>query len=206
MGKFYGILGLAVIAIVGLTLPTMAQDTCKTYTVANPHGAAMDITKIWAIDTVNFTVNTVRTLPFNIGATESFDIVVCLRVLDGKSHTTQIRYTNTHGTSSYSVTMTAPSTSSVDPERGAAKSLALRLLSPNPAGDRITVGVDNNVVGDLHIAIYSMTGDMARSLRFESYGSSLLNLDLRGLPSGMYTMVVTDAASRTSSMPLVVAR
>lgn len=192
--------------MIGVTLPTRAQDTCKTFTVANPHGAAMDITKIWAVDTVNFTVMTVRSLPFNIGATESFDIVVCLRVHDGKSHTTQIRYTNTHGTSSYNVTMTAPSTSSVDPETGATKGLNLRLLSQNPATDRITIGVDNVEGGELRVTMYGMNGDIARSLQFDAFSGALLELDLRGLPAGIYTAVVTDGWLRISSVPLVVAR
>ncbi|MEO6048634.1 MAG: hypothetical protein ABIQ57_14225 [Candidatus Kapaibacterium sp.] len=34
----------------------------------------MDITKIWMVDTVNFTVRTIKSLPFHIGATEPFDI------------------------------------------------------------------------------------------------------------------------------------
>lgn len=206
MDRFYRILLIAIIAMLGVTLPMIAQDTCKTYTIANPHGAAMDITKIWAEDTVNFTVTTVRNLPFNITATESFDIVVCLRVRDGKSHTTRIRYTNTHGTSNYNVTMTAPSTSSVDPEVGATKGLNLRILSPNPASERITIGVDNNVAGALRIDLYGMNGEIARSVGFESFSGALLDLDVRGLPTGIYTAVVTDAASRISSVPLVVVR
>lgn len=92
----------AVILVLGVGSAT-AQDTCKTIVHKNPHGAAMTISRVWILDSANFTVRPIQQLPYQESATGSFDFEVCIIPRDGKTYSTQVRYQTTHGPVSYNV-------------------------------------------------------------------------------------------------------
>ncbi len=182
-----------------------AQDTCKTFSIKNPHGAAMSIMKIWAVDSVNFTVSTVKPLPFQIGATESFDIIVCIRARDGKPHSTSIRYTNTHGTSSYNVTMTAPSVSAV-PSEGDGADVGVRVdVSPNPASTQAMIDVDARGARETGVRLYDINGRVVWSYT-QTITQAHIPIDLQSIPAGMYTLVADDGNGRRHARRLIVNR
>lgn len=182
-----------------------AQDTCKTFSIANPHGAAMSIMKIWAVDSVNFTVSTVKPLPFDIGATESFSIIVCIHARDGKPHSTSIRYTNTHGTSSYNVTMTAPSVSAV-PSEGNDANVGVRVdVSPNPASTQAMIDVDASSTREIDVRLYDINGRAVWSSAHATTHARI-PMDLQSIPNGTYTLVADDGNGRRHARRLIVNR
>ena len=72
------LLGLAYVA------SAQAQDTCKVFGQKNPHGVAMEIRPaMTVVDTVNFSVRSMKTLPYNISATDTIFFDVCIKARDG---------------------------------------------------------------------------------------------------------------------------
>lgn len=188
MKRFY-LFTLSIIAAIAPGAVTAhAQDTCKIFTIENVHGAAMDITKIWVVDTVNFTVESMRPLPFFLGATDSFDIKVCIRARDGQRHSTIVRYSTTHGTVPYTVSMDAPGTSSV-----AAPSIRGRgavVVEPNPAAGSTALLVKGLTAREATVSLVGIDGAVARTIAAGSIADGRILLDLTGLASGLYLAVV----------------
>ncbi|MEP7218752.1 MAG: T9SS type A sorting domain-containing protein [Bacteroidota bacterium] len=184
----------------GVTL--FAQDTCKTYSVANPHGAAMDITKIWMVDTVNFTVRTIKSLPFHIGATESFDIEVCILARDGKPHTSQVRYQNTHGTSSYSVTITAPAVASVSDQK--ISSQTVHAPVPNPASDIASIEIPEAMGRNIVVRLYNVLGEDVTEIAGIRVNDRNALIGVKALPNGGYVVAVIAGNMPVSMQSLVV--
>ena len=170
-------------------LPVSAQDTCRVVTIPNPHGAAMTISRVFIADTVNFSVEPLRAVPFNIGASETWDARVCIKARDGQSHSTTIRYQTTHGQASFPVTMTAPGTAGIAETAAPRKVLAF----PQPTSGRVTVGLEEAVVGELRARVYDHAGGLATTLSSLSSANDEVTLDLTGLSTGAYTIVL-DAA------------
>jgi hypothetical protein len=99
---------LFVLLVLGVVNVARAQDTCKVFGQRNPHGVAMQISApMYVVDSVNFHIMSVKTLPYNINATDTIFFNVCLMATDGKTHSTQVRYNTTHGMVSYNVSLKA---------------------------------------------------------------------------------------------------
>lgn len=178
---------IAIIALI-ITSANAQQDTCKKISISNPHGLDMEISKVWVLDTVNFSVESVKALPFNLGATESFDIKVCVLARDGKSHSTQVRYRNTHGTSSYNVTMIAPDgTSSVKNVENKNYNL---VVASNPATTHFTIQFPQKPIKDVTIELYSMDGSLVHVKNVSEITTGEVSVNVQGLSSGTYVTVV----------------
>ncbi|MEO5930476.1 MAG: T9SS type A sorting domain-containing protein [Candidatus Kapaibacterium sp.] len=197
------LIAFALFAITGSTL--FAQDTCKVYSLKNPHGAEMDITKIWVVDSVNFRVRTIKALPFHIGATESFDIEVCILARDGKPHTSQVRYQNTHGTSSYNVTMTGPAVASVsDGMMGEGASQGVSAIAPNPATDYAHIQILRPAGQKLSVRLYNILGDDITATTSIEAGESDVKIDVKSLANGRYFVAVVTGNSPVTTQSLMV--
>jgi hypothetical protein len=167
-------------------LPMSAQDTCRVFTIPNPHGAAMTISRVFIADTVNFSVEPLQPVPFNIGASETWDARVCIKARDGQSHSTTIRYQTTHGQASYAVTMNAPGTAGiVDPGLP-----NLAVTFPQPTSGRVTVRVVDHGVGELRAHVFDHSGGLMPSIPVMIGSGGDVSLDLEALPSGSYLVVL----------------
>lgn len=167
-------------------LTMQAQDTCMTVTIPNPHGAAMQIMRVWVTDSVNFSVEPMRTLPFDIGDTESWDARLCILARDGGTYTTTIRYQTTHGPAGFPVTMQAPLVSAVMDHTRAQRGV-LRLY-PSPSSGVVTIDIPDRDLGTVVIDVIDPIGRLAVS--FESAATNgTVTHDLSTLPNGSYLVV-----------------
>jgi hypothetical protein len=182
-------------------LSVSAQDTCRVFAIPNPHGAAMTISRVFIADTVNFSVESLRPAPFDIGASETWDARVCIKARDGQSHSTTIRYQTTHGQASYAVTMNAPGTAGiVDP------GLPSRAVTfPQPTSGRVTIRLEDNGVGELRARVFDHSGGLMTSLPVVIGLGGDVSLDLEALPSGSYIVVLDDEGQIVARSSVVVA-
>lgn len=166
-----------------------AQDTCKTYSHKNPHGAAMTISRVWILDSVNFTVRPIQTLPYQESATGSFDFEVCIIPRDGKKYSTQVRYQTTHGPVSYNISNFVAPTGTSGVSEVAVEEQAE--VYPNPTPDVVNVLLD-------YPFEYSVTSPSGTTILT---GSGDKTIDLRALPSGSYFLYL-----RSTGRPDVMTR
>ena len=181
--KKYLRLFLFTVLLCAVSITVQAQDTCKSYNVPNPHGAAMTIYKIWVVDSTNFTVESIKPIPYDITATGTVDFRVCLLPRDGVKRTTQVRYQNTHGTSSYTVTLTPP-TSSVKRTPDQAQLSAY----PNPAANRVEIALGSFEMNNLSVDLIDVRGHIINP-PFE-VASSKIVLNTSAVVTGAYTILV----------------
>jgi hypothetical protein len=193
---------LALVALCLVMTNAYAQDTCTVYKIPNPHGAAMSVTRVWVVDTVNFSVESVYPLPVEMTATSTFDVNVCILARDGQSHSTIVRYTNTHGTSSYPVTMTAPATSGVESSGG--QSVSLRLALPNPAGSTVSIDPGFTPTDDLRVGIVDLSGRRVVGDLRPSFSSGRLVIDVSSITSGRYLVLLDSPGRPVAAWPIVV--
>jgi hypothetical protein len=179
---------IATVILMLVSLPAIAQDTCRIFTISNPHGAAMTISSVFIADTVNFSVEPLRTTPFNIGATETWDARVCIKARDGQSHSTMIRYQTTHGQASYAVTMTAPGPAGIDQLTTKGSAAAF----PQPTSGRVTIRLDDRRVGQIRVRVYDNAGILLTTSEVAVGSDGNVTLDLAAIPGGSY-IVVLDA-------------
>lgn len=200
MKHLYTIITLALLIIT--TGHVHAQDTCKIFSIKNPHGAAMSINRIWVVDTVNFRVEPMKATPFQLGATESFEVRICILARDGQRHSSQIRYTNTHGTTNYSFSMDAPTTSSVE----FAESAAVATIAPHPLQGYGSIDFGRVVAGEMRLRIYSMVGELVLERMQPEFSGRQFLLDATSLIDGGYLMVATLDGRELMTRRVVVSR
>ncbi len=192
------ILHIAFFLVFCFASTAMAQDTCKKYMVPNPHGAAMTVYKVWILDSVNFTVASVKPLPYNVDANGTSDFNVCILPRDGKTRSTQVRYENTHGTSSYAVTMTPPGTASVKTINEA----AMLHVFPNPANNETVVDLGKPILSSIVVEAVNVIGERITVPTVMT--ENRIKLDLKHVPSGTYTLILTDGSGILGSSGIVV--
>ena len=179
-----------------------AQDTCKVLGQKNPHGLAMEIRgPLTVADTVNFTVESTKPLPYNIGASDTIYFHLCIQAKDGKKHTTQIRYSSTHGAISYTVTMQAPPPASVGT---IASGSALRLSAfPNPANGILHFQTANSAA-PLELQIFDAKGIFIAKQSVPSNGSLEMNTSM--LSVGRYNAVLISEKGTQAASSFIVLR
>ena len=164
-----------------------AQDTCQVFSVPNPHGAAMTISRVWVVDSANFTIDSMRSVPFDITADEAWDARICITPRDGQTYSTIIRYQTTHGPAAFQISMVAPNTSAVHERRQ--RSVSAMMVYPMPSSGDLVIE-PSAVSGEvLTVEVYDGIG-VVRSVVEERFEGNPLRLDLSGLPSGGYRIVV----------------
>lgn len=183
-----------------------AQDTCKVVSIPNPHGAAMQIIKLWVVDSVNFRVATVKQLPFQLGATEAFDVDVCILARDGKKHSSMIRYTNTHGTSSFNISMTAPSVASAPVGAPDAANRLVVSISPNPAAANTTLELHSTGLRDVAVHLFALDGVEVMAMNIAELQGATIQLDLSTIPAGHYLATVQAGGGEMSVRHIQVIR
>lgn len=133
----------------------------------------MTISRVWILDSVNFTVRPLQQLPYYEAADASFDFEVCILARDGKKYSTQVRYQTTHGPVSYNISnFVAPlETSGVTDARSADV-----VVYPNPVDDQVYV----NIEGPFKYALMDLKGVNVLT------GTSERSIGLASLPAGTY--------------------
>lgn len=185
--------------LIGLFIATastvQSQDTCKTFSQKNPHGAAMTISRVWILDSVNFRIRSIQPLPYQEAASGSFDFEVCILARDGKKYSTQVRYMTTHGAVSYPVSnFQAPGgVSAVARDQGS----YVHRIYPNPA--RTSIAIEGSVGSDW--VIYDIGGVARLSGVTAASGESL---DVTALLPGSYIIKVTTATGDEESQYLII--
>jgi hypothetical protein len=165
---------LIVVVVLSLSSLVRAQDTCKVFGQRNPHGVAMQISgPMYVVDSVNFHIMSMKTLPYNIAATDTIFFNVCLMAMDGKTHSTQVRYNTTHGMVSYNVSLKAP-TSGVNEEQ----------ITHGPALSALTGELRGAV-----LEIFSSDGSLIETL--PTIGAGTVEIPTASLAAGFYFVQLT---------------
>lgn len=179
-----------------------AQDTCKVFSVPNPHDAPMTISSVFIADTVNFTVEPLRSVPFDITATEIWDARVCIKARDGQRYSTTIRYMTTHGQASFALSMVAPATSG-------APSLQLRAHSrvfPLPARDFVSIELPDARPGEVSALVADVLGRIvATNVQLVVSRDSFVRVDVRDLATGTFIYTFESAGRVIGRARVVVA-
>ena len=185
-----------------LVASAKAQDTCKVLGQKNPHGVAMEIRGPMTIaDTVNFSVESTKPLPYNISATDTIFFNVCIKVKDGKKHTTQVKYSSTHGAISYTITMQAPTDAGVYTTTVNSKNI---FLFPNPAREFVHLYLENFPGSSTQMEIVDSKGASISKQSIPSEGS--LNVNTSNYSNGIYHAIIKSGDIIVGSKEFVVVK
>jgi hypothetical protein len=125
-------------------------------------------------------------LPYNIAATDTIFFNVCLMAMDGKTHSTQVRYNTTHGMVSYNVSLKAP-TSGVNEEQ-ITHGPALSAAFPNPAAGIVKFALTGELRGAV-LEIFSSDGSLIETL--PTIGAGTVEIPTASLAAGFYFVQLT---------------
>ena len=164
----------------------LSQSAEKIYSLGNPYGAAMRIQSISVDDTANFSVESLKPLPYDLEELGTLDFKVAIIPRDGITRTTQVRYQDSHGISFYTVTMAAPVTSSVKTSN---EQYANHPAYPNPVKDFCTINTDISLYPNVQIELFNAVG--ASVVGFVQPVGHVLSLDARNLSSGRYHLSIS---------------
>lgn len=179
-----------------------SQDTCKVLGQKNPHGVAMEIRGPMTIaDTINFSVESTKPLPYNILATDTIFFNVCIKAKDGKKHTTQVKYSSTHGAISYTITMQAPGSAGVIGSNSNSPTIT---VSPNPAKEYVRLHMENFVGSSMQMLIVDSKGAAIATQSIPSDGN--LSINTRTYCNGIYHAIIKSGTSIVGSKEFVVIR
>jgi hypothetical protein len=156
----------------------------------------MTVSRVWILDSINFRVRPIQTLPYSESANGTFDFEVCILPRDGKKYSTQVRYMTTHGAVSYTISnFQAPGgVSSVSPSKATNLNVS---LYPNPTTAKVTV---QGKPGDK----WSIANLIGTELLSGTISNVEEVLDLHSLPRGHYVFTVRgeDGESRFQKLVL----
>jgi hypothetical protein len=170
-----------------------AQDTCKTYAHKNSHGAAMTISRVWVLDSVNFRVESIPELPFQETASGTYDFKVCILAKDGLKHSTQVRYQTTHGPVSYNISnFQAPGASGVSEHEVSTKVK----LYPNPATRATTL--------DGASGVWTIYNTLGQKVLTGVATEASQSIDLQSLPKGHYCIKCSSVLGESEIRNLVI--
>ncbi|HJW29224.1 MAG TPA: hypothetical protein VJ508_08215, partial [Saprospiraceae bacterium] len=120
------------------------------------HNGMMRVTGPFrCLDSMNFTVQPQRPMPFNCMMGDTVWMRVCLRAHDGKLHQTTIYYGTDQGTVSFEVAMQAAGTSIVPINLAPRITMA---LYPNPTMDRVFINLSDVLPEPMTIEIVDLKG------------------------------------------------
>ena len=173
-----------------------SQSAEKIYSIMNPYGSAMRIESLSLDDSVNFAIESLKPLPFDLNDMGTLDFKVSVIAHDGITRTTQVRAGNT---SLYTVTMAAPTTSTV---KKSEDQYVNHPSYPNPVKDFCTINTDISLSPNVQIELVNSLGANVVGL-IQPVGHSL-SLDARNLASGKYHLSITSNASMIRSEEIVV--
>ena len=168
----------------------------------NPHGVAMEIRGPMTIaDTINFSVESTKPLPYNISATDTIFFNVCIKVKDGKKHTTQVKYSSTHGAISYTITMQAPGSASVISERANSPIIA---VFPNPAKKYVRLQIENFAGSSMQMEI--LDGKGAAIAKQSVPNDRDITINTSNYSNGIYHVIIKSGSTLVGSKEFVVVK
>lgn len=179
--KYCCLLGVLLFASVALS-----QNAEKVYSIGNPYGTSMRIQSLSVDDTANFRVESLKPLPYDLNETGTLDFKVVIIPRDGIMRTTQVR---SGRTSLYTVTMSAPLQSAVNPGQQQQSNPAY----PNPVKDFCTINTDISLYPNVQIELFNSIG--ASVVGFVQPVGHNLSLDARNLANGRYHLSITSNGS-----------
>ena len=156
----------------------------------------MRIESLSVDDSSNFVIESLKPLPFDLSESGRLDFKVSIIPHDGIMRTAQVRSGNT---SLYTVTMTAPTTSSV---KKSEDQYVNHPSYPNPVKDFCTINTDISLYPNVQIEVHNSLGVPVIGL-VQPVGHSL-SLDARNLASGKYHVSITSNGSLVRSEEIIV--
>jgi len=181
MMKCLVVLGVMMIASVALS-----QSTEKFYSIANPYGVSARVESISVDDTMNFSVESLKALPFDLDERGTVDFKISIIPRDGITRTTQVRCIDSRGCTYYTVTMEAPITSAVRTQNMQYEN---HPAYPNPVKDYCTINTDISLYPNVQIELFNEVG--ARVVGLVQPVGHVLSLDARNLASGRYHLSIS---------------
>ncbi len=175
------VLGVMLIASVALS-----QTAEKIYSIPNPYGIAARVESITVDDTANFTVESLKPLPYEVDESGTLDFKVAIVPRDGITRSTQVHYWDSRGCTSYTVTMDAPVTSAVKTNN---EQYENHPAYPNPVKDYCTINTDISLYPNVQIELFNAVG--ATVIGLVQPVGHVLSLDARNLSSGRYHLIIS---------------
>lgn len=160
-------------------------DTCHTFGRMNSHMGMMRVHRFYCLDSINFSVRSMRDMPYDCMSNDSMWFEVCLHRRDGKLYSTQVRAVTSVGEQSWDISMQAPASSDVkinEPQRERV------VIYPNPASGSIRIPLDNEAIVPTSVQIIDMQGRTIE-LHVNVSGSEAI-IPTTGLASGTYHLIL----------------
>lgn len=165
------------------------MDTCHTFGRMNSHMGMMSVYRFYCLDTTNFSVRSMKNMPYNCMGSDSMWFEVCLYRHDGRTYSTEVRVVTSQGELSFPITMQALVQSVVESNEPI---LAELLVYPNPTANVLQLS-GNPAINELVTAqIIDATGNIKIEKIIFNNGVGTLNAS--GLPSGAYQLILVSAA------------
>jgi hypothetical protein len=177
----------------------LSQSTEKIYSIANPYGIAARVESVSVDDTANFSVESLKPLPYEVDESGTLDFKVGIIPHDGITRTTLVRIIDSRGCSSYTVTLDAPVTSAVKTNN---EQYENHPAYPNPVKDFCTINTDISLYPNVQIELFNEVGAAVVGL-VQPVGR-VLSLDARNLPSGRYHLSISSNGHIIRSEDIIV--
>ncbi len=175
----------------------LSQSIEKIYSISNPYGAAMRIESLRIDDTVNFRLESLKPMPYDLGESGMLDFKIAIIPHDGITRSAQIK--DSHGATLTSITLTAPVASAV---RKAEDQYINHPAYPNPAKDFCTINTDISLYPNVAIELFNSAGVSVVGV-VQPVGHSL-SLDARNLSSGKYHLTISSNGAMIRSEDICV--
>lgn len=173
-----------VLGVLFSTSIALSQNAEKVYSISNPYGSSLRISSLTVDDSINFRVEPMKPLPFELPENGTLDFKVTVLRHDGITRTSQVRFGDDKNTSSYTIEIEAPITSSVKSSIQEMQSAVF----PNPAKDYCIINVDITQYPNVEIELFNSTG--ASIIGGVQQVGKNLSLDVRNLASGNYHLLI----------------
>ena len=176
----------------------LSQNAEKIYSISNPYGSRMMVESLSVDDTVNFKLESLKAMPYDLDEIGTLDFKVTVTANDGITRTTQVRCNDGRCTPLYTITMAAPIASGVK----GADDRAARPAYPNPVKDYCTINTDISLYPNVQIELFNSVGASVIGV-VQPVGHNL-SLDARNLTNGRYHLTITTNGTVIRSEDIIV--
>lgn len=195
MMKSFFLLGVLLFASTAFS-----QNAEKIYSISNPYGSRMMVESLSVDDTVNFKVESLKSMPYNLDELGTLDFKVTVTANDGITRSTQVRCNEGRSTTPVStITMAAPLVNAVVCGGGSG---AMKPAYPNPVKDYCTINTDISLYPNVQIELFNSVGVSVVGV-VQLVGHNL-SLDARNLTNGRYHLKITTNGNVIRSEDIIV--
>lgn len=176
----------------------LSQNAEKICSISNPYGSRMMVESLSVDDTVNFKVESLKEMPYDLDETGTLDFKVAVIARDGITRSTQVHCNNSSGSPIYTLTMAAPMAAAAR----STEDRTIRPAYPNPVKDYCTINTDISLYPNLQIELSNSVG--ASVIGVVQPVGHTLSLDARNLSTGRYHLTITSNGTMIRSEDIFV--